>query len=65
MRFPFHRAFKLPNVHYWITKLCRREAEVVRSYVNAKYSQGSTMKNTQHNVQVTGTWRRSESQPFA
>jgi len=65
MRVPLHRAFNLPYFHDWITKLCRREAEVIRSYENAKYSQRTTRQNTQHNVQSTETWRRSESQPFA
>jgi len=28
MRVPLHRAFKLPYVHDWITKLCRRRLKL-------------------------------------
>jgi hypothetical protein len=55
MRVPLHRAVKPSYVHDWLTKLCRREAEVIRNFENAKCSPSSTRQNTQHNVQGTET----------
>jgi hypothetical protein len=34
-----HLAFKIPRVYYYITKLCRRQAEVILNHKNLMYVQ--------------------------